>query len=126
MQSAALIGLFTIFSLAIVFHLLVIAKVIPYGIIWGGRLKTETEMYRFEAVSLAVNVILLIVVLLKADFLPFHLSENAFKVVFWVMSTLFLLNTVGNILSKNKLERAIFTPITILLTFFSIVLALGA
>jgi hypothetical protein len=40
------------------------------------------------------------------------------------MAILFLVNSVGNLLSKTKLEKTIFTPLTILLTLFSVVLAL--
>jgi len=40
------------------------------------------------------------------------------------MTGLFLLNTFGNAFSKNKIERLLFTPVTVLLTIFSLVLAL--
>src|SRR5688572_1337250 len=105
MQSVAQVGLILILSLTIAFHLLVITKIIPYSIVWGGRLKTDAEMYRFEIVSLLVNVILLILVLMKSDYLTTGLSQQTLKGLFWAMAALFLFNTVGNISSRNKLER---------------------
>ncbi|MFM8834026.1 MAG: hypothetical protein ACKOEV_10420, partial [Cytophagales bacterium] len=41
---------------ALVFHLLIVIKVIPYAITWGGRLKTDSEMYLFETVSIGMNL----------------------------------------------------------------------
>lgn len=37
----------------------------------------------------------------------------------------FLLNTAGNAFSTNGLEKLLFTPFTLMLAFFSLVLALG-
>jgi len=41
--------------LATIFHLLILVRVIPYEITWGGRLKTVEEMYVFETISILIN-----------------------------------------------------------------------
>lgn len=125
MVEAAEISLLVIFSLVLIFHILVLVKVIPYSIVWGGRLKTDTEMYKFEFVSLLINSLFLMLVLIKADLLNVELHETVVALSFWVMAALFLLNSVGNLLSKSKWEKIIFTPLTILLTFLTIVVALN-
>ena len=51
MRKIALIGSISIFSLSILFHLLVIMKVIPSTIVWGGRIENQQELLKFESVS---------------------------------------------------------------------------
>ena len=38
-----------------IFHLLILSQIIPFEIVWGGKLKTTEEMYVFESIS-AVTV----------------------------------------------------------------------
>jgi len=41
--------------LALGFHLLILLKIIPYEITWGGKLKNDNEMYVFEIISIIIN-----------------------------------------------------------------------
>jgi hypothetical protein len=125
MKEIAQFGSLIIYSLSIVFHLLVLTKIIPYKMVWGGRLKSDTDMYKFEAVSLMVNLLFLFVLLVQSNYVALSIPSNILTYAFWGMAALFLLNTAGNLLSKNRMEQMIFTPITILLTLFSVVLAMA-
>jgi len=104
---------------------MILLKIIPYHLIWGGRLKSNNEMYRFEIFSILLNALFIIVILAQADFWMINIPKNIITYALWLMTGLFLLNTLGNAISKNKIERLIFTPITILLAIFSLVLALS-
>lgn len=98
-------------SLVVVFHLLIVAGVIPYQVVWAGRLNTTRDMYEFEAVSILVNLLLIRVLLLKKK------HNNARKWVNWVLYlfiALFVLNTLGNLTAKTNFERWVFTPLTLL------------
>lgn len=125
MKEFAQISLLVILSISIVFHGLVLVKIVPYKIVWGSRLKTDADMYKFEVVSLILNLFFLVIILLKMKIIGFDFPENVLNYIIWGMAALFLLNTIGNLLSKNSLEKKIFTPITILLTIFSLMLALA-
>jgi hypothetical protein len=125
MKEFAQIGLLLILSISIVFHLLVLAKIIPYKIVWGSRLKTDADMYKFEAVSLVLNIVFLFIALLKSNFINIDFPETILNYILWGMVVLFSLNIIGNLLSKNSLEKMIFTPMAILLTIFSLILALA-
>ncbi len=125
MVTIAQFGLIILLSLFLVLHFAILAKIIPYNLVWGGRLKSVKEMYRFEIFSILLNVLFVIVVLVQADLFALHTPKKILHVALWLMTGLFLLNTVGNAMSKNKLEQRVFTPITILLTIFSLILALG-
>jgi hypothetical protein len=105
------------------FHVLVMVKIIPFDIVRGGRVQSDGGMYRFELVSLALNTFFLSVILINSEILKIKVPDKIIKVILWLMFALFLLNTVGNLLSNNQLEKIIFTPITILLAIFSFILA---
>lgn len=118
-------GLLIIFSISLVFHFLVVLKIVPYNIVWGGRLMSDTAMYRFETVSIVLNFLFLLIMLVSLNILNVSFSKTTMTIIFWIMAALFALNTVGNLQSKNKLEKILFTPITVLLTIFSLILALA-
>lgn len=82
-------------------------------------------MYRFDIFSILVNAVFLMVVLVQFGYLTIGIPKTVITVSLWIMTGLFLLNTLGNLTSKNKLEQRLFTPITILLTVFSLILALS-
>ncbi len=125
MTSVAQWGLLILLGLFLVLHLIIVLKIIPYDIIWGGRLKSDREMYRFEIFSILVNALLLMVVLVQRGIITIGMPKSVIYICLWIMTGLFLLNTLGNITSKNKLEQRLFTPVTILLAVFSLILALS-
>jgi hypothetical protein len=114
-----------ILSLVVVFHLLVLMNVIPYNIVWGGRLKDRAELFQFEMISIAANLLMLLVVLVKAKILKVALHPKLLTVALWLMFALFILNTVGNLLSVNEWEKIVFTPLTLILALLCLKLALS-
>jgi hypothetical protein len=124
MTMVAQYGLVSILSVFLIFHLLVLSKIIPYTIVWGGRLKSDKEMYRFELLSFLINSFFLFMILLHSSILIFNVPDIIMTTILWVMTALFAFNTLGNIVSKNHWEQRLFTPITIILTLFSLILAL--
>jgi hypothetical protein len=120
----AQIGLLSTLSLVIVFHLLVIIGIIPFEIVWGGRLKTRSQMLSFETVSILINVLMVMVVSFHSKLLKVNLHRWLLKGALWIMFVLFLANTLGNLFSINLFEKIAFTPLTFLLAVFSLRLAL--
>lgn len=123
MTSIAQYGLIILLSGFLMLHLGVLLKIIPYNLVWGGRLQSDKEMIRFELVSIVVNLFFLVIVFIQSNLLKLDFPPLGITIVLWVMTALFVLNTLGNALSKNKIEQRLFTPITILLAIFSSVLA---
>jgi hypothetical protein len=120
----ATLALLVIFALVMVFHLFVIIGVIPFNMVWGGRLQTHEQMISFEVTSILLNFMMLAVVAVHAGYLKVKIYPGIIKVVLWIMVILFLLNTIGNLFSNNEWEKIIFTPITLLLAIFSLRLAI--
>ena len=125
MTIIAQFGLLILLSLFLLLHFFILLKIIPYNLVWGGRLKSNNEMYRFEIFSIVINALFIIVILAQAGFLIINIPNKIMTYTLWLMTGLFLLNTFGNAISKNKIERWLFTPVTILLAIFSLGLALS-
>jgi hypothetical protein len=116
-------GIITILSLSIIFHLLVISGIIPFNLVWGGNIADKGELWLMESISIAVNLIMLLFVGSYSGVISYKISPTVARTGFWMMFILFLLNTLGNILSTNPLETYIFTPLTILLSLFCLRIA---
>ena len=116
--------LIILFLMIITFHVIVLIGLIPMDMIWGGRLKTQQELYVFESVSVLLNALMLWATIIRIRYIQPRQPSTFTRVVFWLMFILFFLNTIGNMMALNNLESYIFTPITLLLALFSLRLAL--
>ena len=99
----------------IIFHLTIIIKIVPYEITWGGRLKNDSEMYMFETISIAINLFLGFILLLKGEFIKQLLPQKVVNAVLWAFLVLFVLNTLGNMVAKTNFEK-FFAIITLALS----------
>ena len=124
-ERVAINGVLTILSLIAIFHLLVMLRIIPFEIVWGGRLKDQSQMLIFETVSVIINLIMLAVVVIKAGFLKVSINPMIIKIALWIMFGLFLMNTIGNLFSNNEIEKIVFTPLTFILSLFSLRIAIS-
>ena len=107
----------TLISISIVtlgYHILIITGVIPFEIVWGGKLETREQMLQFESVSIFINLFILVVVLIKGNYLKINIPLKLINILCWFFATLFALNTLGNIFAESIWEAVIFTPITLL------------
>lgn len=109
------------FSFAVVFHILVILQLIPYHIVWAGKLKNIEEMYQMEGVSLLLNSLMLWICYRKKNTPPEHNNQpRLYTWYFTAISILFFLNTIGNVFFPSTLfERVVFSPLTLALSAFS-------
>ncbi|WP_458333610.1 hypothetical protein [Peijinzhouia sedimentorum] len=107
----------------ILFHFLVLLGIVPYQIVWGGRLQNQSEMINFELVSILLNFLMLAIVAIQAKIVKLKVHPIVVKIALWLMVFIFVMNTIGNIISLNDMERYIFTPLTLLLAIFSFILA---
>lgn len=106
-------------AIVIVFHLLIIGGVIPYTIVWGGRLTNQSEMLRFESVSIAINLLVMLVIAMESGIIKRLVPQKALTVVLWGLFGLFVANTVANLFSVTMFERIVFTPLTLLFALFT-------
>ena len=108
--------LLIVFLLTVLFHLLVLIGVIPFSGVWGGRLETVQDMYRFEAVSILINIFVLFVLIQKRKNLLNGSQNKVINIVLWVFMGLFLLNTVGNLFAESVIEKILATSLTLIIS----------
>lgn len=108
-------------SVVVLFHMLVLVGIVPMEIVWGGRITTRTELVQFEVASITLNLIMIFVVIHSAGFIQI-LKPVVVRWLVGVMALLFALNTIGNIMAVDPLERWIFTPLTALMCVLSVLL----
>lgn len=111
-KSAYIKILTSISILAILFHILILLKIIPYEITWGGKLKTDEEMYVFETFSILVNLFFIFILLQKGLFIKPFLEKKTVSIILWIFLAIFVLNTIGNLFAKTTFEKG-FTILTL-------------
>ena len=93
---------------------------------WGGK-HPGVLPGRLRAGSLVAAVVLAgaaWVVLARAALVGPGPTSTAIRVTTWVFGAVFVLNTLGNLASKSRLERAIMTPATLVLATCFLLVAL--
>jgi hypothetical protein len=103
--------LFFFIGATVVFHILVLTGIIPFTIVWGGRLQDHQQMVTFELISLSNLLFLFFIIQLKSKTRRKGLQKVA-TFILWFFAFMFVLNTVGNLLAKATLETLLFTPLT--------------
>jgi len=107
-----LIGLLTA---VLVFHTLVLTAVIPYAIVWAGKVSSVEEMKKLEVISICINAFAILVFVLKADYIQHKMPVKILNAIILLLAVLFSLNTIGNLFAKSKFELYFFTPLTFIL-----------
>ena len=127
MISISLAGnaLLIIFGLLLIFHLLVLFGVIPYNIVWAGKIKNRKDLVIMESISLFVLCIATIMVALKMEYLNFLHSPTIINVGMWILFAFFSLNTIGNMTAKNPIEKYGFGLLTIIMALLFLRLAIA-
>jgi hypothetical protein len=114
----------SVFLLAnmIVFHILVLTEIIPFDLIWGGRLQSKSDMIVFESLSIGISLFIILIIMSREEWLRLFNPKVAL-IGIWVVFGFFTLNTIGNLLAAEALERVLFTPLTFLMAVFTLRLA---
>ena len=81
-----------ILFLVIVFHTLILTQIIPYTIVWAGKLKTTNEMFVFEIISIFINLFIVLILLLKGGLIKNNFSNKLLNGILWVFIILFFQN----------------------------------
>jgi hypothetical protein len=104
-----------ILSMVSLFHLLVLTEIIPYNIVWAGKINSVSEMRVFEFFSLSINTVIIFVIAIKANYLKWNVPVRFLNGFIWFIFFLFSLNTIGNLFAATNFEKFVFTPMTFIL-----------
>ena len=111
----ATVVIIVVLSLMLMFHILVLLAIIPYDIVWAGKINSEVDMKKLEMISIVVNAFAILILLLHAGYIQNNISVKIFKVIIWLFVIFFSLNTIGNLSAKSHFELYVFTPLTFIL-----------
>ena len=102
-------------TMALIMHVLILLNVFPYDFVWGGRVKSESDLIIFESVSIVVQTLFISIIAIKAGYIFRGKFKRTVNVGTWVLFGIMVLNTIGNLLSNSGLETLVMTPVTALL-----------
>ena len=114
----AVISMLVVFICTTIFHFLVLLEIIPFDIVWGGRLENASQMRLFESVSIVISLLIIIVVAIKGAYIKPFIPDKIINIILWMLVAIFTLNTIGNIFAVSSVEARIFTPLTLIAAVF--------
>ncbi|TCN20512.1 hypothetical protein [Mesobacillus foraminis] len=109
---------------ALLMHILILLKILPYSFVWGGRLKNEADLILFESISIVVQILFISIIAIKAGYVFKEKFRRTVMLATWVLFALMVLNTIGNSVSSSGFEKLIMTPLTSLLAILVFRLAI--
>ena len=115
-KKLALNAMIALTTAVLLFHTLILIQIIPYSIVWAGKLNSVEEMRIFEFVSIIINSFMLITFLLKSKYIQNTFSSKILNGIIWFFVFLFGLNTIGNLFAKSNFELYFFTTLTFIST----------
>lgn len=95
----------------------------PIDYLWGGKMKTAEELLAFEILSLLIMLICLTVVLIRTQKIKLNKLLKTSRIMLWVLTFIFILNTLGNLLAESDFEKY-FAIVTFLLAILNLRMAL--
>ncbi|MBU1701805.1 MAG: hypothetical protein KJ970_15110 [Candidatus Eisenbacteria bacterium] len=108
-----------------VFHALLLLGVLPASIAWGGRADDASHSFLLlELVGFTVIAFFAVIVAAKIGYLKVGRFRRVVRVGVWVVFGYFSLNVLSNLASMSGLERAIFTPVSVVLSLLAFRLAI--
>ncbi|MHB0756266.1 hypothetical protein [Polaribacter sp. M15] len=88
-----------------IFHILVFFQIIPYTIVWGGKIKSISEMYILEGVALLIMLFIGAVVSMESRLVKTIFTAKTIKRILLIFAVFFILNTIGNLLAETIIEK---------------------
>lgn len=114
--------LLLLLSLLGIMHILLLIGVIPQGVVWGGQLKNQEDLFQMESISLVVTFFFALIVFFKIKSLRNGKKSKILSILLYIIAIFFLINTFTNLFSPVLLERLIFTPVSITMAVLSFIL----
>ena len=111
--------LISLLILLIVFHVLVLMKVIPYQIVWAAQIDDSSTLLIYEGFAISLTALFVLIISMKIGYFMPRKFNKVVNAGVWFVFIYFLLNTIGNLTSGVTAEKLIFTPLTILMTLLA-------
>jgi len=110
-------------GLLLVFHILVLFRIVPASILWGGQ-ATSANLVTLEIIALAVTLFFALIIAAKTGYIKAGKFAGVINLLVWIVFIFLLLNTLGNLASGVSAENLVFAPITLALALCALRLAI--
>jgi hypothetical protein len=112
------------FGALAIFDILILLNIVPSDIVWGGQIKDSATKLILETIALFVTFLFAAIVAAKMDYIKAGKFKKAVNIGVWIILGYLILNTLGNLASGVSFENLIFAPITVVLAFCALRLAI--
>ena len=117
--------LIVLMLLLVAMHVLILVRVLPYDIVWGGQIGDASSVIPYEAAALIIMLVFLTAVTMRLGYIKAGRLKKAAGVLTWIVFAYFVLNAVGNFASAVSLENLVFGPLSIVLALLSLRVAIA-
>jgi hypothetical protein len=105
-------------GLLAVFHILVLLRVLPADIVWGGAMQdSSSSLFLLEMISLLITLLLAVIIAAKTGYIKAVRFQTAVNIGVWVVFAILLLSMLANFASGVAFENLIFAPVAVVLAF---------
>ena len=112
-------------GLLAIFHVLVLLRIVPADIVWGGRIQgVPSNLVTLEIIALLVTLLFFVIISAKTGHVQAGRLSGAVNLGVWLVFAYPILNTLGNLASGISFESLIAAPITIILALCAFRLAI--
>ena len=106
-----------------IFHFLLLFEVFPADNVWGGQIKdATTNLLMMELIAVTITLLFILIIAVKIR--KFDKYRRLVNIGVWVIFIFLVLNTLGNLASEHFIEKIILAPITLLMAFLGLRLAI--
>ena len=109
------------FAALMVFHVLVLLKVVPSNIVWGGQVgDSASNFVLMEIIALVITLLFAVIVAVKVEYLKVSRFHGIINLGIWLIFAYLILNTIANLASGVQAENFVFAPIGLIMAFFAL------
>jgi hypothetical protein len=113
------------FILMLILNVLILLQVIPSNIALGGQVNADqSNLLPLEIIAITLTLIFTGIIATKMNLLKSGKSNKFINIGVWVVFAYLILNTLGNFASGVTAETLVFGPLTIVMAFCALRLAL--
>ena len=117
--------LLSAFILMLILHVLILMQVLPSTIVWGNQIKPDqSNLLSLELVAIVVTIIFAGIVTVKMRSLKSGTTSKLINLSMWIVFAYLVFNIIGNFSSGVRMETLFFGPLTILMAFCTLRLAI--
>lgn len=113
------------FFLMLIMHTLILMKIVPASLVWGGQVaEDQSNLYQLEFIAIVVTLLFMGLIMIKMRKLKASATNRWINIGIWIVFGYLVLNTLGNFASGVTAETLVFGPLTIIMAFCTLRLAL--